>query len=544
MGKLRWYQDEAVDAGEAALAGEKTSTLLVLATGLGKTQVFAELARIRRGDVLVLAHREELVDQAVARISEHTGEYVEAEQADRRSRMSTRIVVGSVQTLTKKVRRERLGLDRFSLVIIDETHHYLARTYREVVESFSGKRVGFTATPDRSDKRGLAALFESVAYNMGILEGIEHGYLVPIIGEHVELGEVDLSGVERQQGDLVASQLDDVMVKAVEGIVKKTLDLHPEKRAIGFFPGLKSAEYATERINALEPGSTCFVSSKTDPVKRRELVLAFKAGEYKRLFNVGICTEGFDAPDVSLIIGARPTCSRSLFSQMVGRGTRVLPGVAGELVLREQHEERRHAVAASEKPACVLLDFVGNAGRHRLVGPEDILGERYSEEERKLSRRVAKERPGMDVLETLAEARERLAEAARRLQSRVSAKVTRFDPFEGMGGSEGERVAERDARFGAKPITSGQLQALMNLGMLRPDAEKLSQRQAKKMLEMLRERRKNKLSTYRQNQRLRQLGVPDLSNMTFEAASRIIGHRGQVEVDLKARRVRLLRGIG
>src|SRR5678816_4407586 len=177
MPDLYWYQREAVEAVEREL-DTVDSTLLVMATGLGKSVIIGELARRREGDVLVLADREELLDQMQGHLERATGERVEIEQADRRASHSCRLVIGSLQTLANKLRRERLGLDRFSLVVVDEAHISLAKTYREVIESFRCKRVGVTATPDRHDKKGLVSVYQSVAYCMDIVEGIENGYLV------------------------------------------------------------------------------------------------------------------------------------------------------------------------------------------------------------------------------------------------------------------------------------------------------------------------------------------------------------------------------
>lgn len=542
MPELYWYQQEAVDAVEREL-DTVDSTLLVMATGLGKSVCIGELARRREGDVLVLADREELLDQMKGHLERATGERVEIEQADRRASHSCRIIVASLQTLANKLRRERLGLDRFSLVVLDEAHIGLARTYREVFESFRCKRVGVTATPDRGDKKGLAAIFKSVAYCMDIVEGIEHGYLVPIVGEQVHIDEIDLSGISTTSGDLVQGQLDEVMLRSVEGIVRKTLELHPEKRAIGFFPGVKSAEYATERANALDPGSTCFVSGFTDPNVRRETIAKFKEGIFRRLFNVGIASKGFDCPDVSLIIGARPTLSRNVFAQQAGRSTRVLPGLIQCCPGRDEATLRRHLIAQSAKSHAILLDFVGNSGKHRLVGPEDLLGVAYSEDEKLEAKKVQKDRPGIDVLESLAEARQRLQEAARRIKSRITAQVTRFNPFDGIAPEEGEKAARGDARFGAKQITSGQLAALKNLGV--PDAEKFSQRQAKEMLKVLVKRRREGLATYRQTIQLKKMGIPS-DTVRFDSARKILDLCAKVNwkperihVDLESRRVRL-----
>jgi len=543
MPELRWYQQDCVEAVEREIE-TSDSTLAVLATGLGKGLIIAELAKRCDGPCLVLAHREELLDQLRDEIAAHTGERVDVEQADRRALPYTRIIVGSLATLAKKLRRERIGLERFSLVILDECHRGMARTYREVLESFTAKKVGFTATPDRGDKKGLGSLFKSAAFCMDILEGIEQGYLVPIVGEQVELGEIDLTGVDKSAGDLVQGQLDEVMLRAVEGIVKTTMERHPERRAIAFFPGVKSAEYAAQRFNAIEPDSTCFISGETDPDLRRQLVAEFKRGKYKRLANCMVAIEGFNAPDVSLIIGGRPTLARWIYAQQSGRATRPLPGIVDACPGRDESALRRHLIASSEKPQAILMDFVGNAGKHKLVSPEDLLGTTYTPEERDEAKKVAKEKPGIDVAESLAQARARLAAVAASMRSRVTSLVNRFDPFEGLAPEEAEKAARGDARFGADPITRRQLQALESIGV--KNAKQLSKRKAKRRLDHLGERRKQGLASYKQTLQLKKLGIPDVSKVSFDSARRILDHVASrnwdpraLHVDLAARKVRL-----
>lgn len=238
--------------------------------------------------------------------------------------------------------------------LVHNCHHFVGNTYTKPFDFFAAaKVVGVTATPDRADEKALGKQFESVAYCFDILQGIEAGYLVPIAGKQIELGEIQLDGIKDVAGDLAKGQLDEVMVRAVEGIVSKTLELERERQAIGFFPGIKSAEYAAERFNALEPNSTGFIHGGTDPSLRNQITADYKSGKLRRLMNVGIAIEGFDAPATSLIIQGRPTKSRMFYAQTVGRGTRVLPGTVDHLDGAERSAERRAAVAASLKPSCI-----------------------------------------------------------------------------------------------------------------------------------------------------------------------------------------------
>lgn len=508
---LRWYQDEAVrEVLRLKVQGHKTA-LTVLATGLGKTEIFCELARVWDGPVLVLAHRDELVQQARARLERRTGELVEIEQADFTASQKARIVVGSVQTVTQRPRMERLGKGRFSLIITDECHHFLAPTFRRPLEYFDYDfLLGATATPNRGDEKALGQLYEHVAYCMDVNDGIDGGYLVPIRGQTVIVTDIQIDGVDKVAGDLVAAQLDQAMLKSVEGIVKETLRLEPHRRAIGFFPGVATAELACQRFNAEQPNSTAFLSGKTPELERKRIMADFKAGKYKRMMNCMLFTEGLDVPDVSLIIQARPTMSLPLLAQMVGRGTRTLPGTVDRMPLKEQAEARRAAVSASGKPDCMVLDFIGNASKYAeaLMTPEDLLGGDYTEEEVKLAKREKKNHPGEDALAMLKAARAAIAEQARKVQSRVQSEVRPFDPFNVFGWKYSDRE-KASKRFGTEPATPAQLEVLVQKRVEACDLRGLTRAAAEKLLAEIRRREKYRLASYRQLRQLQKFGITD-----------------------------------
>ncbi len=245
--RLRWYQEEAKAAAEKALR-DVERTILVMATGLGKTRSAAAIAGDWPGDVLWLAHRDELVSQAVEDLEKVTGEQVEIEQGQLSSSRTARLVVGSIQSFNQK-RLDRLGRGRFGLVIVDEGHHAPARTYKRAIEWFECPRLLLTATPDRGDQKALGTIVDSCCYQFDIEDGIEQGYLVPIRGRTVELKEIDISGVAVTAGDFVAAQLDEAMLKAVAGMVDQVLRLEPDRQGIFFLPGVKSAELGCHLMN-------------------------------------------------------------------------------------------------------------------------------------------------------------------------------------------------------------------------------------------------------------------------------------------------------
>lgn len=517
----RWYQTECMNAIESELKGNR-STLAVMATGLGKTFVFSMLARRWQGDVLVLAHRDELVQQAKASLERMVGDYVDVEQADQQSSHRSHFVVGSIQSVMQKKRLKRLGHDRFSLIIVDEAHHATAASYRKVLEWFGPARIlGVTATPDRSDESALGAVFDSVSYVFDIEQGIDAGYLVPLRGQHVDVEQVDLSGLRTKMGDLADGDLDEVMVNAVSGIVHETLRIEPNRQAVAFFPGIRSAELAAQTFNEKRPGSACYVDGTTDKELRRELLKDFKAGRYMYFCNCGIATEGFDAPATSMIIHGRPTKSRALYAQMTGRGTRTLPGVIDSFSERDG-AARRAAILRSAKPDCLLLDFVANSGKHDLVTPEDLLGGSYSDEEVALAKKARVKGTGGDVKAELEKARaelKRLASAAR--QAKVTAKVRDFDPFRAFGLSISE--SKRYENGYGKPAPSWLKDALLRKGVEPLEVAKLGGRAAFRLHGELKRRSKENLCTLKQSKILMKYGV-DPQAVTFSQATEAIDY--------------------
>lgn len=500
---LRWYQVEGKAAVESSLEVNR-SCLVVMATGLGKTRLGGAIAGDWPGNVLWLAHRDELIQQARDDLERITGEMVEVEQGQQRASSRARIVVGSVDTVKRQNRLDRYGEDRFSLVIVDEAHHYTAATYRRPLDFFKGaKLLGLTATPDRGDEKALGQIFDDVAFVFDIQNGIEQGYLVPIRAHTVEMKEIDISGVKTQAGDLVAAQLDEVMLKACAGIVSETIRYEPTRRGIGFMPGVKSAELAAQLCNKAKPGSASFVSGATPQDERRDLVRAFKEGRTQYLWNCMIATEGFDAPNCSLIIQGRPTKSRALYAQMAGRGTRVPAGLVESMDGQERAGERRAAIAASPKPDMVLLDFVGNAGKHSLISAADILGGNYSEAEVTLAKKRTK--AGGDVLEALETARAELRRIAEKAAIMASSIRREVDPF----GVFHIKRDEGEPRFGRQPMTQGQYDYLKRMGLGEVSLAQISKADASKLIATAKIRRDHNLCTFKQMRLLQQNGVTD-----------------------------------
>lgn len=526
--KPRYYQTEAIMCIRDQLEGGPLddgvrSTLLVKATGLGKTATFAELARLWLGRVLVIAHREELITQARQALIEQTGERVGLEKAQW-FHGGERIVVTSIQTISRRL--EKFPRDYFSLVIIDEAHRAAADSYVRTLTHFARAKVlGVTATPDRADEKAMGAVFDSVAYVFDIENGIEAGYLVPVRGREFEVN-VDLSNIATVNGDLAQGALDEAMLGVVEGVVDQTLANAGTEQAIVFTPGVQSAHAMCERANLLRAGCAIAIDGSTDLDLRRDLVRDFKARKYQFLFNCAIATEGFDAPETSIVAIARPTKSRALYAQMVGRGTRVLPGVVDHIEGEGGAAARRGAIAASRKPHMTIFDFVGNAGKHALVTPTDVLGGNYSEEEVAEAKKRQSSSPDEDIRTSLKVARDELKALAKRLaeaKAKVRATTRDFDPFVALGMDRQDAV---HARFGSKPATDRQRELLERFGLPPADVAKVDSRTAKALLVAQYKRMDAGLAS------LKQMGAiarwaPVPPDLTFKAAGECMAYLKQ-----------------
>jgi superfamily II DNA or RNA helicase len=450
--QLRDYQNTAVNSALQSLE-ENDSTLIVMPTGCGKTVVFASIIeRWKKGRIMVLAHREELIAQAAEKIRSVTGEEPDIEMADRRADSGmwgrARVVVSSIQTQIAGTppRMQRFNPSDFSLVIVDEAHHAVADSYQRVINHYSGAKVlGVTATPDRADEAALGQVFDSVAFCYELSDAITDGWLVPIHQTSVAIASLDYSEVRVTAGDL--NQADIARVQSGERVlhemVAPIVDMAKKRRTIIFAtPGsvkgedFKISERMTEILNRYSPESARRVSMDTPKDERRQILRDYRDGRFQFLVNVGVLTEGFDEPGIEVVAITRPTTSRALFAQMIGRGTRTLPGVVDGL---DSPEHRRDAIARSAKPRVEVIDFVGNAGRHKLVHAADVLGGNYDPEVvRRATDRIMEE--GGDVREAIEEAAAAIQaeahaakveeERRRKITAKVRYAVESLDPFD------------------------------------------------------------------------------------------------------------------
>jgi superfamily II DNA or RNA helicase len=532
---LRPYQHESVRRVEAEWKDHR-STLLVLPTGCGKTVVFSEI--IRRAfprRALVLAHREELVFQARDKVRTMTGWRVDVEMGEARAEMACmfggpRVVVSTIQTQAAGGdgggRMSRFDPRLFGVVVIDEAHHAPASSYRKVLNWYGTnpdlRILGVTATPDRADEEALGQVFESVSFDYEVLDAIQDGWLVPITQQMVHVEGLDFSGCRTTSGDLNGADLAAVMEyeKNLHRVVAPAIEIAGNRRTLVFCASVDHAERVCEMFNRHKDGMAAWVCGKTDKEERRKILSDFSTGRVQVVCNCGVLTEGFDNPGVEVVVMARPTKSRALYAQMAGRGTRPADEIAHELNDHESPEARRALIEASCKPSCLIVDFVGNSGRHKLMTSADILGGNMSEQVRDMA--VAKAREGKPVRmnEALREAEDEIEadkqrEAARRARLTARAKYTaqKIDPFDVF---QVHPVAERGWDRG-KRLSDAQAAILRKQGI---EPDDMPYGQARQLLNELFRRWDAGMCSFGQAKILRKRGLP--TDVTREAAGQMI----------------------
>ena len=340
--ELRPYQTEAIQAVIAARKRGVRRMVVSLPTGAGKTVIFSELSRMARRQVLVLAHREELLEQARDKLQSALGDAarVGIEQADRRAPADARVVVASIRSLSD-VRLQRVVRDRdIGLILYDECHHAVAEDNQRVLTSlgcfspqWTGTLLGLTATVNRADGMGLNTVFEEVVFSRGLADLMAEGWLVPLRGLRIDTA-ADLSRLSPGGLDFDEAELAEAIdIEDRNALVARSIqEFARDRRTVAFCVTVNHARNLCKALNKL--GVPAGIVHGEMPRDVRAGALAeFREGRTRVLTNVGVLTEGFDDPGVSAIAMARPTRSESLYAQCVGRGTRLAPGKADCLVL-------------------------------------------------------------------------------------------------------------------------------------------------------------------------------------------------------------------
>ena len=504
--ELRPYQSEAKTAIFEQWDQGKKKTLLVLPTGCGKTIVFAKVTEecVRQGKrVLIMAHRGELLEQASDKIMKATGLGSAVEKAEESCLGSWfRIVVGSVQSLTRPQRLAKFKQDYFDTIIIDEAHHCLSDSYQRVLEHFPDAEVlGVTATPDRGDMRNLGQYFESLAYEYTLPQAIKSGYLVPIKAMTIPL-QLDLTGVGIQSGDFKASDLGTALDPYLYQIADEMIKYCKDRKTVAFLPLVKTSQKFCEILN--QKGFRA-AEVNGESADRAQILADYDAGRYNVLCNSMLLTEGWDCPTVDCIIVLRPTKVRSLYSQMVGRGTRLAP----------------------DKADLLLLDFLWHTERHELCHPASLICE-SEEVAKKMTENLEKaagcpidleEAEAQASSDVVAEREQALAEQLKQMRARKRKLV---DPLQFEMSIQAEDLSSYVPAFGweCAPASDKQKEALEKLGIMPDEIDNAGK--ATMLLDRLHKRQAEGLTTPKQIRFLEGRGFKNVGTWQFEAASNMI----------------------
>lgn len=503
--ELRPYQQEAKTAVFNEWEQGHDKTLLVLPTGTGKTIVFAKVSEecVRRGKrVLILAHRGELLEQAADKILSATGLGCSVEKAEQSCIGSWyRITVGSVQTLMTEKRLSRFSKDYFDNIIIDEAHHCISDSYQRILNYFAEAQVlGVTATPDRGDMKNLGQVFDSLAYEYTLPKAIKEGYLSPIKAVTIPL-KIDMTGVATQAGDYKAADIDTALDPYLEAIAGEMMNYCKDRKTVVFLPLIKTSQKFRDILNS-KGFRAAEVNGNSDD--RAQVLADFDKGVYNVLCNSMLLTEGWDCPSVDCVIVLRPTKVRSLYCQMVGRGTRLAPG----------------------KDHLLLLDFLWHTERHELCRPAHLICQN-EEVAQKMTANIAEAGCPVDIEEAEVKASEdvvaeREAALAKQLAEMKKRKRALVDPLQFEMSIQAEDLSSYVPAFGweMSPPSAKQVQALEKLGIFPDQIDNAGK--AQKLLDRLDKRRFAGLTTPKQIRLLERFGFQHVGNWTFDDASNMI----------------------
>jgi len=503
--QLRPYQEEARQAIEGQWSEGNRKTLLVLPTGTGKTIVFSSVVedRVREGDrVLILAHRGELLDQAADKLEKSTGLKCSVEKAEQSCLGQWyRVTVGSVQSLQRPNRLSKFPEDYFSTIIVDEAHHILTDGYQRVMEHFpEAKILGVTATPDRSDRRNLGQFFDSLAYEYSIVKAIREGYLCKIIAQTVPL-QIDMTGVRTQAGDLVPGEIATALDPYLEKIAEEMQHYCADRKTIVFLPLIKTSQKFRD-ILIRHGFRAAEVNGQSDD--REQILQDFASGKYNVLCNSMLLTEGYDCPDVDCVVCLRPTKIRSLYCQIIGRGTRICEG----------------------KENLLVLDFLWMSQKHDLCRPANLIcsdqevadrmTKNLEESGEAIDIEMAEEQAASDVL------RDREEALAKKLEEMRKRKGKLVNPLQFEMSIRDEDLAcyQPTMPWEMMPATDKQLETLERLGIEPAQIENAGK--AALLLDKLRKRQMENLATPKMIRKLEQYGFIHVGTWSFDDARKMI----------------------
>jgi len=363
----RPYQQEAIAAIESGLTRNITRPLVFLPTGTGKTVIFSQLInkRAREGRSLIIAHREELLSQAKEKVSIINPNFSVGIIKALSNEVDRDVLISSIQTLTRPNRLNQLPND-IKTIIVDEAHHTPSESYKLVLEHLGSFRddnppltLGVTATPERLDKKALSNIFQEIVYQKNILEMMIAGYLCDLRAIQIKL-DIDFNKLKTIMGDYEEKGLSKAMLeaKAPNLIAEKIAKFAPNRKTLVFVPNVDLAHKVAKACRDIDLSAKA-IDGSLDSQTRKEILEQFDNGSVSILVNCNILTEGFDCPSVGCVVMARPTKSKSLYMQCLGRGTRLHP----------------------DKQNCLIIDLVGLTTSFDLM----TIGKAFGLPEQKLS---------------------------------------------------------------------------------------------------------------------------------------------------------------
>jgi superfamily II DNA or RNA helicase len=472
--------------------------LAVIPTGGGKTVVFSRLADdLQPQRTLILAHREELITQAVDKLRASTGIEAQVEMGEERATLGAPVVVASVQTLMREKRRERWPRDHFGLVVVDEAHHALADSYLNTLGHFHdhAKVLGVTATPDRGDKKNLGKYFENIACEITMLDLVKQGWLAPIRVKTVPL-EMSLRGVRTTAGDFSADDLGHALEPYLERIADVLVE-HRHRKTLVFLPLIavskRFAQMCRDRGLLAE-----HVDGQSS--ERQAALERFRRDETRILTNAMLLTEGYDEPSIDCVVCLRPTKIRALYSQIIGRGTRIWPG----------------------KDHLLVLDFLWQSEELSLMRPANLIAD-DEEDAKALTEKLGAEGDLEEAREEVNADRTRsLMELLRDNRQR---KGSVLDPLELAVSLNEAALADYVPvmKWQADAPTAKQLDVLEKFGLNTMSI--LTKGHASLLLDRLITRRKHGLATPKQVRVLRRYGHQRPELATFEEAKAFLDAR-------------------
>jgi superfamily II DNA or RNA helicase len=449
-----------------------------------------------------MAHRAELLEQAADKIKKSTGLVCAVEKAEQSCLGSWfRIVVGSVQSLTREKRLKQFDKDYFQTIIIDEAHHSISDSYQNVLQYFDeAKILGVTATPDRGDMKNLGQYFNSLAYEYTLPKAIREGFLCKIKAQTIPI-KLDLTGVGMQSGDFKAADVSTALDPYLHQIAREMVNYCKGRKTVVFLPLIKTSQKFRDFLN--EAGfRAAEVNGQSED--RAEILRDFENDRYDVLCNSMLLTEGWDCPSVDCIIVLRPTKIRSLYAQMVGRGTRLFPG----------------------KEELLLLDFLWHTERHDLCRPAHLIATN-EEVAQKMTEKIEQSSCPMDIETVEKQASEDVIAAreealAKKLTEMKSRKRKLVDPLQFEMSIQAEDLSGYTPAFGWEmaPPSDSQIKTLEKLGIFPDEIETAGK--ATKLLDRLNLRRTEGLTTPKQIRFLESRGFQHVGTWQFDQAKGLI----------------------